>query len=395
MKPQGYYTSGEFAKMAHITVRTVRYYDKQNILKPSYVNESGARFYSDSDFVRLQQILLLKYLGFSLEDIREITVDDTDYHMLKNSLNLQLKLVKDQIEQMQMVAKAIEDTAKMIDTKKNIDWTQMMNLIHLTNMENTLKSQYQNATNISARINLHRLYSVNPKGWFPFIYDYCGIQENMSILEIGCGNGAFWMENKKRLPKKVRIILNDISEGMLRDARREMGQEDSRFTYDAFDCHKIPYPDNSFEVIIANHVLFYVHSLEQVLEEVRRVLKPGGRFVCSTYSAAHMHEMGELVKEFDSRIVLSADDLYQNFGMENGAKRLQLFFEEVNAYYYEDALVVDKAEPLMEYILSCHGNQNQYILNRYPEFRAFVEKKMQTKFTITKESGIFVAEKCK
>mgnify|MGYP002578504392 CR=1 FL=1 len=50
MKLPGYYTSGEFAKMAHITVRTIRYYDKQNILKPSYVNDSGARFYTDEDF---------------------------------------------------------------------------------------------------------------------------------------------------------------------------------------------------------------------------------------------------------------------------------------------------------------------------------------------------------
>ena len=56
--------------MAHVTLRTIRYYDKQNILKPSYVTEAGARFYTDEDFARLQQILLLKYLGFTLDDNR-------------------------------------------------------------------------------------------------------------------------------------------------------------------------------------------------------------------------------------------------------------------------------------------------------------------------------------
>lgn len=66
--------------MAHVTLRTVRYYDKQDILKPSLVTESGARFYTDEDFARLQQILLLKYLGFSLDDIREMTIGDSDYH---------------------------------------------------------------------------------------------------------------------------------------------------------------------------------------------------------------------------------------------------------------------------------------------------------------------------
>ena len=50
MKKDGYYSSGEFARMAHVTLRTIRYYDKQNILKPSYVTESGARFYTDREF---------------------------------------------------------------------------------------------------------------------------------------------------------------------------------------------------------------------------------------------------------------------------------------------------------------------------------------------------------
>ena len=97
MKKPGYYSSGEFARMAHVTLRTIRYYDKQNILKPSYVTEAGARFYTDEDFARLQQILLLKYLGFSLDDIRDMTIDDADYHFMLNSLNIQLKLVRDRI----------------------------------------------------------------------------------------------------------------------------------------------------------------------------------------------------------------------------------------------------------------------------------------------------------
>ena len=53
MKKEGYYSSGQFAGMAHVTLRTIRYYDKQGILKPTFVNESCARFYTDEDFERL------------------------------------------------------------------------------------------------------------------------------------------------------------------------------------------------------------------------------------------------------------------------------------------------------------------------------------------------------
>lgn len=393
MKIPGYYTSGEFAKMAHISVRTIRFYDKQNILKPSYVNESGARFYSDADFARLQQILLLKYLGFSLEDIRNMTINDSDYHMLKNSLNLQLKLVEDRIEQMQLVAKAIQDTTQAIDMEQDINWSQMLNLIHLTNMENSLKIQYQNATNISARINLHKLYATNPQGWFPWVYEQCAIENNIKILEIGCGNGTLWKENLSILPPDIHIILNDISEGMLRDTRREIGQSDTRFSFHAFDCHQIPYPENCFDLVIANHVLFYCDDLAEVLNEVRRILKPGGRFICSTYGAAHMKEITELVQDFNSHITLSAEHLYERFGLENGASLLSPYFSNIHTEIYNDSLFVNQAEPLIEYILSCHGNQNQYILDRYKDFRTYVEKKTKKGFHITKYAGIFLCKK--
>ena len=203
MKKNGYYSSGEFARMAHVTLRTIRYYDKQNILKPSFVSESGARFYSDADFARLQQILLLKFLGFSLDDIRDMLIDDSDYHYLLNSLNIQLKLVRDRIEQMQLVENAILDTQDALRSRHTVDWTRMLDLIHLTGMEKSLKNQYQNASNISTRINLHSLYSQNKKGWFPWIFEQCHLKPGMQILEIGCGDGALWTENLSQIPKDI------------------------------------------------------------------------------------------------------------------------------------------------------------------------------------------------
>ena len=393
MKKNGYYSSGEFARMAHVTLRTVRYYDKQDILKPSLVTESGARFYTDEDFARLQQILLLKYLGFSLDDIREMTIGDSDYHFMLNSLNIQLRLVRDRIEQMQLVEKAIQDTAQVIKEQHTIDWSQMLNLIHLTGMEKSLKNQYQNATNISSRINLHSLYSQNKQGWFPWIFEQCRISPGLRILELGCGDGTLWTDNLSLLPEDISITLSDISSGMLRDARRAIGSSDTRFAFRAFDCRKIPCKDESFDLVIANHVLFYCDDIPAVLKEVRRVLAPGGRFLCSAYGKAHMQEVSQLVQDFDERIVLSADRLYERFGRENGQSILAPFFPKAQWLSYEDCLLVQDAEPLISYVLSCHGNQNQYILDRYKEFRAYTARKTAKGFRITKDAGVFICEK--
>lgn len=386
-----YYSSGEFARMAQITVRTVRYYDKQNILKPSLVTPTGARFYTEEDFARLQQIMLLKYLGFSLEDIRELTVNDSDYSYLEHSLEQQQNLVRDRIEQLQLVEQAIGETVTEIRQQQNVDWNRMRELIHLTGMENSLKAQYRNSTNISARIRLHRLFSSNKQGWFPWIYEQCQITEGMKILELGCGNGRLWIENKAKLPADCEIILSDISEGMIRDVRREQSLQDDRFSFAAFDCHAIPYEDASFDLVIANHVLFYCKDVDRVCSEVGRVLKPGGRFVCGTYGVAHMQEVSRLVTQFDDRITLSGENLYEHFGKENGAQALAPYFAEVDWQQYEDALIVTKAEPLIEYVLSCHGNQNQYILEKYNKFRKYVEGQIRNGYTITKDAGIFIS----
>ena len=386
-----YYSSGEFARMAQITVRTVRYYDKQNILKPSLVTPTGARFYTEEDFARLQQIMLLKYLGFSLDDIRELTVNDSDYSYLEHSLEQQQNLVRDRIEQLQLVEQAIGETVTEIRQQQNVDWNRMRELIHLTGMENSLKAQYRNSTNISARIRLHRLFSSNKQGWFPWIYEQCQITEGMKILELGCGNGRLWIENKAKLPADCEIILSDISEGMIRDVRREQSLQDDRFSFAAFDCHAIPYEDASFDLVIANHVLFYCKDVDRVCSEVGRVLKPGGRFVCGTYGVAHMQEVSRLVTQFDDRITLSGENLYEHFGKENGEQALAPYYAEVDWQQYEDALIVTQAEPLIEYVLSCHGNQNQYILEKYNKFRKYVEGQIRNGYTITKDAGIFIS----
>ena len=69
--PEGYMTVGEVAKKMGVTVRTLQYYDKECLLCPSAVSEGGRRLYTDKDLLTLHQILSLKSLGFSLEDIRE------------------------------------------------------------------------------------------------------------------------------------------------------------------------------------------------------------------------------------------------------------------------------------------------------------------------------------
>lgn len=415
-----YYTSGEFAKKAHITKKTIRYYHEHNILVPSYVNDNGNRYYTDDDFARLQQVLFLKYLGFSLEDIKQMTMQSGEESNLSASLKMQLGLIEERIEQMELVKLSIQDAMQAVSNEEEVSWSEMLELVNTNTLEQKIKTQYMNSSNISARIMLHKQYAHNTQGWFEWVFEQCDIKKGESVLELGCGSGALWSRNFDRLPKATYMIT-DISDGMIKDVRKNLGAEyndkragqcmgdekcmdkrterctgkgiDKCFDYQVMDAHHINAPDETYDVVIANHLLFYLEDLGKALKEIKRVLKPGGRLICSTYGSAHMKEINELVSEFDNRIVLSADKLYEVFGKENGAKLLKKRFAEVEWRQYEDYLTVDSEDALVAYILSCHGNQNMYIVDKYKDFRAFVKKKTDKGFHITKDAGVFVARK--
>ena len=124
--------------------------------------------------------------------------------------------------------------------------------------------------------------------------------------------------------------------------------------------------------------------------EVRRILQPGGTFLGSAYGNEHMKEISKLVQEFDRRIVLAAENLYENFGLENGQAILEPYFSQISCLHFdEDHIQLDQPEPLIQYILSCHGNQNQMLLDRYKDFRQFVEKKTAKRVSYHERRGNF------
>lgn len=383
---EGFYTTGQFAKKADVTVRTLRWYDKEGVLKPSAHTASNARLYTDQDLAKLQQILLFKYLGFSLEDIKEMIITGTDH--MQESLEIQKKLIEEKIREMQSVKEILIETEQSLKEHDKADWSALLQALHASDVEQSMKEQYRTAANISARIRLHEQYSVNKQGWFPWVFEQCHIREDMRILEIGCGNGQLWKENLQILPGNVHIILSDASEGMIQNVH-ESFQNDGRFICRTFPGEEIPYSDRTFDLVIANHMLFYCDT-DKVLSEVKRVLKKDGTFICSTYSSRHMKEIRELVQGFDEDIYLSKDNLYEKFGLENGNRILSSYFTSITCRKYEDEIYIEEPEPLIQYILSCHGNQNSLILDHYHEFYEYVKSIVKDGFHITKDAGLFI-----
>ena len=95
------FSTGELAKAAEVSVRTVQYYDQRGILTPSEVTEGGRRIYYESDLERLQVICFLRDLDFSINQIKKLVQEENREQVLE-------LLLTDQIESLEKSSKEIE-----------------------------------------------------------------------------------------------------------------------------------------------------------------------------------------------------------------------------------------------------------------------------------------------
>ena len=252
----------------------------------------------------------------------------------------------------------------------------------------TLNSQYGTADKLNTRISIHAKYSVNKQGFGNWITEHYRFPEHASVLELGCGTGDMWKGKRALAAICGRLILSDFSAGMLEQAKETL-KDMSGIEYRVVDIQAIPYPDQSFDAVIANMMLYHVPDLGKGLSEVRRVLKDGGVFYCATYGENGMMEyIGNLFSGYDVRTAANA-----NFTLQNGKEKLSPFFPEVDRDLYEDALLVTDVEDLVDYIFSLSGMTDLRKLPRETVREVLSRHMADGVLRVPKEYGMFIARK--
>ena len=127
--PQGYMTVGEVAKKMGVTVRALQYYDREKILTPSCFSEGGRRLYSDKDIVELHQILALKSLGFSFDEIKKRTVTINTPQKAIDALTEQSKAIQTQIDALSQSLREIEVLKEEIKQIQTVDFAKYADII--------------------------------------------------------------------------------------------------------------------------------------------------------------------------------------------------------------------------------------------------------------------------
>jgi ubiquinone/menaquinone biosynthesis C-methylase UbiE len=249
--------------------------------------------------------------------------------------------------------------------------------------------QYKDSDNLYARIALHELFSSNPENWFRWLFDRFQLPETARVLEVGCGPGDLWASNQDRIPENWELTLTDLSEGMLFKTRKRLGAIPMRLCCTSVD--RLSFPEDCFNVVIGNHMIYHAPDLERALSEIRRVLSPGGKVITATNGKDHLKELYEIITGFDPSYQVQAGQI--NYTLESGEELLANAFHHVHRYDFPNNLQITEAELLLEYTFSLWSINQEYFQQNREQYRAYLQSMLDEKGSIfiQKSVGVLIA----
>jgi len=242
-----------------------------------------------------------------------------------------------------------------------------------------MNTQYATSARLETRISIHEKYSRNQQPFAEWIVSHYALVPGEQVLELGCGTGGMW--RGVTLPESCHVTLTDFSAGMLETAKASTAHLAA--DYAVVDAQDIPYPDAAFDVVIANMMLYHVPDIAKALAEIRRVLKPGGRFLAATFG-----ENG--VVQAVAAMLGMRFDTNMRFTLQNGGEQLAACFAQVERHDREDALDVTDLRDLIAYLRSM---QQMTALADVPDEKllaAFAPHVRDGVLSLPKEYGLFI-----
>lgn len=206
---------GEFAKRSGVTVKTLLHYDKIGLLQPSLKTQAGYRIYCDEDFIKLQQIITLKFIGLSLEEIKQI-INEKNQN-IENIISVQTRALEEKKKHIETVITALNKAEKQIQNNSFLEVQQLIDIIKITNMETRAKQRFNDAS---------KQYVTDSYHWrsktAELINELIKPNINDIVLDLGCGTGKQIIE----LSQKIKLAIGvDISDGMLKQAKENIENE--------------------------------------------------------------------------------------------------------------------------------------------------------------------------
>jgi SAM-dependent methyltransferase len=222
-----------------------------------------------------------------------------------------------------------------------------------TDRDTLLTKLYATDELLAIRHRIHEQFSVPKINFAEWTLDHITWRGDESVLDIGAGPGTYFTLVRDRIPKGW-LVAGDLSLGMIHKAKTHK-HAGPVLNLDAQD---LPFPSATFDVVLANHMLYHVPDLDRALSEIHRVLKPTGCVVAATNSQYSMPEFEQLIRRSYYLLGASGPEIEPmrptsaHFQLEDGALKLARHFFAVARYDLPGAFIFPAAEPAIDYIIS-------------------------------------------
>ena len=312
------YNIKEVAKLFNITTNKIRYYEKQELIKPIRDEENDYRIYSGKDIMQLQAVLLYRSIGLSIKTIKEIIKRNDGIDYLEH-FNRQWIMVNDEIHRLNTIRESLE---KIIDTlyedeKMNSD--KIFPIIEEGNKVASIREGWKDKWNFNSWADSYdedvkvdrgalKIYE-NYNKVLNKVYEKSTITgENISVLDIGVGTGNL---AKKFLENNYRVVGIDQSREMLRVAKHKYPNLKVRLG----EFLNIPFNDKVFDIIVSTYAFHHLNSEEKSLaiKEMIRVLKDNGKIVIGDLMFKNRVEEEWVLKELTEVQVDEIKDEYYSY----------------------------------------------------------------------------------
>ena len=351
------YTVGELARKTGLTTRTIRFYDEKGILTPCGYAENGYRLYDLKSIETLEKILLLKFLGFSIEEIG--TLIKSQDETLAASLKKQEEILLEKKNHLERLIKAVQLAGNKAQASADADsWVLLQDIVDMTKNRELIDTQYQTDENLNKRISIHA-YSTAKTEWFQWLFEKVQLKDGMKILEIGCGNALFWTSVADRLPSNLEIHLTDYSLGMLEKAKvaadkicRNHPEKNLKFIFQQRDATVFSYPTGDFDRIMANHCLYHFEKSSRpgLYRKIAELLKDDGIFSCTLIGRTHIRELLQLTARYFPKIKFLTGEF--DILLETASDELKDFFKVNSVEEHKNDLLVPDEEVVFNYVSS-------------------------------------------
>jgi ubiquinone/menaquinone biosynthesis C-methylase UbiE len=220
------------------------------------------------------------------------------------------------------------------------------------NQSDVVRRYYHTDEFLRIHEQTYETYTVPQADRMGWILDKIDWSKVDTVLDIGTGRGTYYARLKATNPS-IAYYANDLSHHMLHNhpaAAHQLSRSDAMH---------LPYAPNSFDIVMANHMLYHVPDIEAAIMEIKRVLKPDGVILTATES---IHTLPELQVLMRRAIVLltryGATQVHppalpsDTFALENGTRMLSRHFFGVVRHDIPRQLVFHESEPAMQYLES-------------------------------------------